>query len=247
MSDEELPRVLQRLWGRDEPRRGPKPGRSIGDIGAAAVRVADRLGLAATSMSAVADEIGVTTMALYRYVDSKQDLFVAMVDAAYGPPPARKPTGGWRRKLETWAFANRTVLARHPWVVQIPVAEPPLAPNTLRWMERGLSAFAATPLLEQQKLSSLLLVEVYVRGQFLLSSQLSDAVGQGELSNRELDERYARRLAALVTEAEFPSIHAALLSGSLEDAGDFADEEFRFGLDTVLDGIAALIHRLEAR
>ena len=41
-------------------------------------------------------------------------------------------------------------------------------------MERGLQAFDGTPLTEQQKLSSLLLVEVYVRGQTLLSAQLVD-------------------------------------------------------------------------
>jgi hypothetical protein len=34
--------------------------------------------------------------------------------------------------------------------VQIPVTDPPLAPNQLRWMERGLYAFAATALTEQQ-------------------------------------------------------------------------------------------------
>jgi AcrR family transcriptional regulator len=245
MTDDELPRVLQLLWGREETgRRGPKPGRSIDDIAAAAVRIADTDGLPAVSMSAVATEVGLTTMALYRYMDSKSDLFVAMVDAAYGPPPARKATGKWRTQLESWASGNRAALGRHPWIVQVPIHEPPLAPNQLRWMERGMRAFATTPLTEQQKLSSLLLVEVYVRGQALLSTQLGDALKGAPLDQREADERYARRLGQLIDEDGFPHVYAALRSGSLQDDNDFAEEEFQFGLQTVLDGISARVERL---
>jgi AcrR family transcriptional regulator len=242
MSEDELPRVLRLLWGHEEPgRRGPKPGHRIEDIGAAAVRIADDSGLTGVSMAAVAKELGLTTMALYRYVDSKRDLYTVMVDAAYPAPPERRATGSWRRQLETWATGNHAALARHPWIVQIPVTDPPLAPNQLRWMERGLRAFAGTPLSQGQRLSALLLVEVYVRGQVLLSAQLGDAVADGPLTQREADLRYVGRLAQVIDEDSFPSLHEALLSGSLADAEDFATEEFSFGLQTVLDGLAARI------
>jgi AcrR family transcriptional regulator len=243
----ELPRVLTLLWGRDEPgRRGPKPGRSIHDIGAAAVQVADAEGLAAVSMGRVAKQLGLTTMALYRYVDSKDELVVAMVDSAYGTPPGAKRTNaGWRKKLERWAAANRDALRRHPWIVQIPVSEPPLSPNPLQWMERGLQAFDGTPLTQQDKLSSLLLAEVYVRGQVQLSTQLVD--GDPDVV-READERYIGLLSQLVDEDGFPCVTAAMISGSLQDeGGDFAADEFLFGLQTVLDGVAALIARRTRR
>jgi hypothetical protein len=127
--------------------------------------------------------------------------------------------------------------------VQVPITEPPLAPNQLRWMERGLRAFAGTPLTEQQKLSSLLLVEVYVRGQALLSTQLGEATAHSAAARREADERYVRRLAELIDEDDFPHVYAALASGSLQDENDFAEDEFLFGLHTVLDGIEALVSR----
>jgi AcrR family transcriptional regulator len=240
---EALPRVLELLWGRDQPRRGPKPGRTIADIAEAAVVIADAGGLDAVSMSAVAEAVGVTPMALYRYVDSKTDLYVAMTDSAYGSPPADPPTGDWRAQLEVWANANHAALTLHPWIVQIPLSDPPLAPNPLRWMERGISAFAGTGLTEQQKLSALLLVEVYVRGQVLLNSQLGPALEEDQVSESEAGTRYARRLALLIDKEAFPSISAALLSGSLSDGGDLGTEEFAFGLRTVLDGIAALVAR----
>jgi AcrR family transcriptional regulator len=241
--DDDLPRVLRALWGHEEVgRRGPRPGRSVAEIGAAAVRLADAGGLPAVSMSAVAGELGLTTMALYRYLDSKHDLQVVMVDAAYGPPPARRAQGGWRHQLDAWATANRAALALHPWIVAIPVSEPPLAPNQVRWMERGLRAFAKTSLTEQQKLSSLLLLEVFVRGQVLLSTSLDDPAQRGEPDKQSADARYVRRLSGLIDD-DFPCLQAALASGSLEDDTDLAEEEFRFGLTTVLDGIAARIER----
>jgi hypothetical protein len=65
--------------------------------------------------------------------------------------------------------------------------------------------------------------------------------------NGAADELYARRLGELVDEDDFPFISTALGSGSLTDSeGDFADDEFLFGLQTVLDGIAALVERREA-
>jgi len=243
MSDQDLPRVLELLWGREQPRRGPKPAHTIHDIAAAAVRIADSVGLPGVSMNAVANRIGLTTMGLYRYVDSKEELIVATVDAAYGLPPAERATGGWRTQLQHWASANRAALRAHPWIVQVPVTGPPLAPNQLHWMDRGLCAFATTPLSEQQKLSSLLLVDMYVRGQVLLSSHLDDAGEPGPLNDREASLRYVQRLAQVVDEADFPGVRAALVSGSLQDENNFADDEFSFGLETVLDGIAARVRR----
>lgn len=78
----------------------------------------------------------------------------------------------------------------------------------------GRRAFADLPLTEQQKLSSLLLVEVYVR-----------------------------RLGQLINEDDFPHMRAALASGSLPDENDLAEDEFLFGLQTVLDGSEALVAR----
>jgi AcrR family transcriptional regulator len=247
--DDELPRVLQLLWGRDQPRRGPKPGRTIADIADAAVAIADAGGLDAVSMSSVADAVGLTPMGLYRYVDSKTDLYVAMTNSAYGSPPSEPLPGDWRVRLEAWAGAHYRTLTQHPWIVQIPSSEPPLAPNPLRWMEHGVSAFERTGLSEQEKLSALQLVEVYVRGQVLLNAQLGTALRQEHLSAAEADTRYTRRLATLLDADNFPGISAALLSGSRSDGGDGSDspatEEFWFGLGTVLDGIAALVERTE--
>lgn len=233
--DVAIPDYLRQLWtGEDVARPGPKRGLDLGSIAAAGVVIADAKGLAAVSMRNVAAELGLTPMALYRYVKSKEELVTVIVDDAFGPPDfSSDPTASWRDRLEVWAQASRTKLMQHPWILEVAVDEPPLLPNQIAWMELGLDAFAETGLEQQEMLSSMLLVDVYVRGQTQLS------VGFG--SDNSAGELYGRRLIALIDQERFPRITAALVSGALEDDSDFSVDEFRFGLDTVLDGIAARI------
>lgn len=232
---EDLPRALRLLWGFEETgRRGPKPGLTLPDIASAGVRVADAEGLDACSMGRVARELGVSTMALYRYVDAKADLFLLMLDTAYGPPPDDlwPPRADWRIRMTRWAEHNRASLVRHPWLLTMPVSGPPLAPNPLAWMDRGLEALEELPLSQQEKLSTLLLVEVSVRGHVQLTVQgVVDDSGA-----------YARRLRVLTEGHGLAHVREALLSGALEDGeDDWTAQEFGFAVATLLDGVEARI------
>src|SRR5712691_3973914 len=98
-------RSLELLWGtRERPSRGPKPGLTLEKIVRAAIEVADAEGLAALSMRRVADQLGFTTMALYRHVPGKADLLDVMLDTVAGErTPLDDVAGGWRAKLESAA------------------------------------------------------------------------------------------------------------------------------------------------
>jgi hypothetical protein len=47
-------------------------------------------------------------------------------------------------------------------------------------------------------------------------------------------------LAALIKQGDFPALEDAIASGALGDEDD-PDSEFQFGLERILDGVAALI------
>jgi AcrR family transcriptional regulator len=242
---DELPRVLQLLWGLEGPARpGPKPTLQIGDIGRAAVRLADAAGLGAVSMSKVAAELGFTTMSLYRYVDSKDDLYVVMVEEAFGTPDPVDPKADWRARITQWAVMVRDAIHRHPWILQVPVFEPPLSPKQLLWMEEGLRAFEGTPLTNPDRLSSMVLVNIYVRGVTQLTANMF--VNQADKTEKEADQLYAQRLMMLATPERFPAIAATFEDGTFDDGSDFDNDEFEFGLTTVLDGIEAMITRRAA-
>ncbi|EIV93897.1 TetR/AcrR family transcriptional regulator [Frankia sp. QA3] len=237
-----LPLAVEMLWGvRERPSRGPRRGLSLERIVSAAVDVAQADGIGAVSMSRVAAELGAATMSLYRYVSAKDELLLLMVDAAMGSPPGpREPDDGWRAGLTRWAQGSRAAYHRHSWVLRIPISTPPLGPNMVAWMDDGLRCLAHTPLTEQQKLSSVLLLSGFVRNEATLTADLRAASG-GE----NMMPGYGALLTRLIDPAMFPSLQRAIDSGSLDDDDDM-DGEFDFGLARLLDGIAVLIDGLAA-
>src|SRR5690606_39472841 len=130
------------LWRRPDPPRRPgrRPTLSLERIAAAAIELADAEGLAGVSMARVAERLGVTSMALYRYVTSKDELLVLMADTAMAAPPdLAEVTGDWRERLEAWCRGQLALIAQHPWVVEL-TGLPPIGPNRVLWVEAGLAA-----------------------------------------------------------------------------------------------------------
>lgn len=228
MPDDAVPRAIRALWGAEaRGRRGPKPALSIRGIAAAGVEIADREGLAAASMASVAKQLGFTTMSLYRYVDSKADLQMAMVDEAIGPPPGISHRLGWRKQLTAWAEAEARQLGAHPWVLEVRLPSPPLGPYTLAWMDLGLAILARAGIRPERAASTLLFVDGYVRQQITLGLQYADG-GAG----------WADRLRAVLPEGDLPALAHALAEGVFDDdPGDFPADEFKYGLDLILDGV----------
>ena len=234
MADDEVPRAIQSLWGVESgTRRGPKPALSVRGIAATAVEIADRDGIDAASMAAVAKQLGFTTMSLYRYLDSKADLQMVMIDEAFGAPPEINRRLGWRNQLTAWAEAEAARLGAHPWVLDVRPGSPPLGPHTLAWMDLGLEILGRAGLRSERAASTLLFVDGYVRQQISLGLQYADG-GAG----------WAGRLRQVMPHDALPALANALAEGVFDDdPSDFPEDEFRFGLDLILDGVEKLATR----
>jgi AcrR family transcriptional regulator len=232
-----MPASLAAAWGRRErPSRGPKPALSLERIVDAGVGVASSEGLGAVSMARVAQELGTSTMSLYRYVAAKDELLLLMVDAAAGPPPAIDPGDGWRQGLSRWTWSYHERLSRHPWAVRVPLSGPPTTPNQVAWLESALWALRDTALSEDEKASVALLLGGYVRNEATLGAELTAA---GFISDEAM-MGYSRLLATLTDSGPFPALHALLAAGVF-DRADPPEKEFGFGLERILDGIQALV------
>jgi AcrR family transcriptional regulator len=240
-----LPASIEAAWGlRGRPGKGPRPGLSLERIVDAAVRVAAAEGLGAVSMSRVAGDLGVSTMALYRYVAAKDELLVLMVDAAGGAPPPPPAGESWRAGLERWARGYLEVLRRHPWILRVPINSPPVTPNQILWLEDGLRSMRDTGLREDEKASVILLLSGYVRNYATLAADIQAAAAAPGSTTRELSISYGRILARVADPERFPAVHAVISAGAFDDADEDApgmEDEFAFGLERVLDGIEALV------
>ena len=237
-----LPASIRTAWGlRGRPGKGPRPALSLERIVEAAIKVADAEGLAAVSMQRVAADLGASTMSLYRYVTAKDELVQLMVDTAYGPPPDADPGEGWRPGLSRWAWAELAGLRRHPWVLRVPISGPPVTPNEIAWLEQGLRCLRGTSLSEAQKPSVILLLSSYVRSYATLTADIDATFLASSVSPQEAMSAYGRLLAGLTDPERFPALHAVIDAGVF-DAPDNPDDEFVFGLERILDGIAVLIN-----
>ncbi|MGK5684823.1 TetR/AcrR family transcriptional regulator [Actinoplanes sp. URMC 104] len=82
-----------------------------------ALALVDERGLAAMSMRAVAERVGLTSMALYPYVGGKDALLDGLVDLLTLELGGDVPEGGpedWRHRLRALGRAVRGLAARHP-------------------------------------------------------------------------------------------------------------------------------------
>jgi AcrR family transcriptional regulator len=135
-SQEPDSRLLRAAWGlAPTAMPGPRPRFTWRDIAGAALRVADAHGLPGVSLSAVASELGLTTTALYRYVDSKDALVELMTDAAVGPPPQFDDDDDWRAATEAWTRELWGRYLHHPWLSDVRTSGMPRHPQRLGWID----------------------------------------------------------------------------------------------------------------
>lgn len=237
----ELPRGVALAWGvAANPQRGPKREMSIERIVDAAVEIADAEGLAAVSMSRVAQSLGYTTMSLYRYVTAKDDLLVLMQERGTGLPPEPDPElvpSDWRGRLRAIGQAQVELHRQHPWLLDVPIQGTPVTPNNLAWMDAMLDALSDVPLDEDERVAIILLLTGQLRWQSTIERSYEVAAGEGGIDPQAIDDGRSAILDAFVTAEEYPALRRAV------DAGVFREGEdpFAFGLERVLDGVADYI------
>jgi AcrR family transcriptional regulator len=244
-----LPPGLDLLWGRrGGGTRGPKPGLSIDAIVKTAVAVADAEGLDAVSMARVAQELGFTTMSLYRYVTSKDELLQLMWNAsAQGAEELVLDGDGWRPRLRMWALIQREVLDRHPWITQMPMAAPPMAPNSLTFVEKGLEALDRSGLAAADKLRVIGLISSYTLSEARMANDAAraarDAAMQADGKEPAANWTYEALLRELTDQPTYPRLHQIAWSEAIGDnpSGFSEAEEYQFGLDRILDGVQSFI------
>jgi AcrR family transcriptional regulator len=257
-----LPPGLDLLWGRRERgKRGPRPGLSASAIVEAAIRVADAEGLEAVSMARVAHQLGFTTMSLYRHVASKDELLQLMWNgSAVGAESLVLEGEDWRAKLRMWSEVQWGMLERHPWITQMPMAAPPMAPNSLHFVERGLAALDETSLTDAERIRVIGLISSYTLSEARMAHDAARAVkaaheagqaaagpaagpGPGPTAGAAAAPMptYESLLRELIDEETYPRLYRLAWSGAVELRDEYA--EFLWGLDRVLDGVQALIDR----
>jgi len=96
-------------------------------------------GDAALTMRAVADALGASPMALYRYFATKDELVDALLDRVLGRMEFAPESGDPRADLDDFAHRHLTLLLAHPWAVAPLIAHPLPGPNAFPIGEYALA------------------------------------------------------------------------------------------------------------
>ncbi|NNC12530.1 TetR/AcrR family transcriptional regulator [Planctomonas sp. JC2975] len=211
-------RALKVLWGVETtPVRGPKARFSPEEVAASAVELADEIGLDAVSLARVAARLGMTTTALYRYVDAKATLVELMVDAAIGDPPGIAGRD-WRARARKWVRLLADRYAAHPWLTDVKATGMPRQPRPYAWIDALVSGIPPTSGVDALRLA--LLLDSLIRSYATLERSVTAADPEPWL-------------AAAVAE-RFPALAAA----PQQDVSD-ARAELDYAVDAVLRGVAS--------
>jgi AcrR family transcriptional regulator len=201
-----------------------------------ALRLADRDGLDALTMRALADELGVEAMSIYYHLPNKNAILDGVVEVVFaeveaevggfGVPPTTDATN-WAPALRERILGARRVLLRHPWAPWIMNARGASGPNAMRHIDGIVGIMRAGGMSFDLIHHSLHAIGSRVYGYVQELSDDGEAPASAQL---EQLAALAPNLAAMLGEVAHDDPDSTL--GWCDD-----QTEFEFGLDIILDGL----------
>lgn len=218
-----------------------RPALTHARIAEAALQIADVEGLGAVSMRRLASELCVSSMTCYRYVSGKDDVIELMLDMVRAGVLLNDPRGDWRAVLRDSAMQFRSVILRHPWMTDIPgrILFAP-TPAFLAVSEQNLAALDGLGLDIDVMAAITGAVTAYTRAS--THDEITRArlrAPEGWASDRDVKDANTARLKWLLDTGDYPTYDRYTREASPRDK---EQPRFEFGLDCLLDGIAARLN-----
>ena len=198
-------------------------------IMAAAIELADREGLEALTIRALASDMAVGPMTLYHYVQGKDDVLDGMVDAVFTQIALPDPTLPWREAVRGRCLSARAVLARHPWSVPLLESRRSPGPATLRHHNAMLACLLDGGLSIPLTAHAYAVLDSYVYGFAVQEANLPVQGGDGS-------NEVAAEISAAFTPEAYPYLVRFTAEHAMKPDYRFGDS-FEFGLDILLDGL----------
>ena len=233
---------------RDHGTQPPRRDRGLTreEIVATAIAIADTEGVEAISMRRIAKELKAGVMSLYWYVASKDELQDLMLESFEGELEVPEPSGDWRADMRAFARNTRAALLRHQWAIELRGFRPPSGPNDARNADRMLGALDGLGLDAMTTVMMTMTIGTYVLGAVLreikeirLHQETEQVIAT--MTREEISAISAEFAKRLLQSGDYPHIARFIEEDVDPDAPDTRDQRFEFGLDCVLDGIAARI------
>ncbi|PWI13156.1 TetR family transcriptional regulator [Streptomyces sp. Act143] len=199
-------------------------------IVATALRIVDEEGSDALSMRTLAQRLGSGTATLYRHFDNRAALVAHVVDRMFGVVELDGDellAMGWQQALRTVAHTMFDALARHRNAARLMVEQIPLGPNAMALREHCVAVLLGSGFPPRAAAYAYATLARYVLG---FAVQVNGHGGAGQVDDTQ-------------SAAFFRSVDPDVFPATVAVAGVMPvpiEEEFSFGLDLLLSGLAQL-------
>jgi AcrR family transcriptional regulator len=219
------------------PRKTAAPRRALSRelIVATALDVLRAEGMDAVSMRRIAADLGTGPASLYAHVANKDELLDLLYDEVVGTIPLVEPDPErWVEQVTQLWIDSRDALARAGDIARYSLGRVPMGPNALRVAELTMNLLRSGGVPDQAVAWAVDVVGMFVSAEAVEDAVSADLARAGR-DPQEYYDRVHQYFAALPAD-RFPVI-AALVPQLMTGSGD---ERFRFGLDLLVGGLAAL-------
>ncbi|UJF33985.1 TetR/AcrR family transcriptional regulator C-terminal domain-containing protein [Paenibacillus hexagrammi] len=204
------------------------------DIVTLALHIADTEGIDAVSFRRLAQELGVTPMAIYRHVHNKDDLLDAMTEhmLASFDISAVKETN-WRDQVRGLLYALRQVLLIHPSGKTLLSRRSLPATNRLKIFELSLGILRSAGFESREAFY----IFEHLLNQVVSLVAAGDGYVQGTEEERSLWGAQLLGFYGNLPQQEYPSLVEAApnIAASVDK-----DRHFKFGTDLLVAGVEAM-------
>lgn len=196
-----------------------------------AMALADRDGIDALTMRSLADALDVKPMSLYHHVANKEAILDGIVDAVFAEIDMPRPGDDWMPAMRQRARSARQVLARHPWALTLLNSRVNPGYATLRHHDAVIGTLRAGGFSVAMAAHAFSLIDSYVYGFALQEATLP-------FEGPDTAGPVAQEMLAHFPTDDFPHLTELMVQHVMQPGYDYG-REFDFGLQLVLDGLAA--------
>jgi len=236
----EVPSVAKQATAEKRPRR-ERGSINPDDIISGAFELAEQVSIDNLSMPLLGKHLGVGVTSIYWYFRKKDDLLNAMTDRALSKYVFATPyveASDWRETLGNHARSMRKTFMGNPILCDLILIRSALSPRAARLggqqIEKAIAGLVEAGLSPEEAFETYSAVTVHVRGSVVLH-RLQEKNQATEDGRRTIED-------AMVIDADATPLLAQMTAKG-HHIGAADDDNFRYGLDCILDRARVLIEQ----
>jgi AcrR family transcriptional regulator len=202
----------------------------------AAIGLADAGGIGSLTIRSLAEELSAKPMSVYHHVANKEEILDGIIDLVFAEIELPSE-GDWRTRITTRSHSARQVLRRHRWAIGLMESRSSPGPATLRHHDAVIGILRSGGFTVEQTAHAYALLDSYIYGFALQEASLP------------FEGPDTQELAGSIMEGfaggELPHLTELAVEFVLQPGYDFG-HEFDFGLELILDALAAYSSRSQA-